>query len=204
MPPRGRILILNERDPLHPRAGGVETHVAEVSRRMAEAGQFGEELGVPLVRKPRVVEGLLVDRVGHQGGGPSVANETRRDLDRGHDRGRPIDLGRDRYHRKRDIEYRRCLFRRLDRPNGRRNSETIRESGESGRIIDHEKAWGILVAAMPSHQRYIAADPGRISHRQRHGAGWPRRGHVRMSTTAARRMSRRYRRDISSSRRLVS
>jgi glycosyltransferase involved in cell wall biosynthesis len=33
-----RILILNERDPLHPAAGGVEVHVAEVSRRMAEMG----------------------------------------------------------------------------------------------------------------------------------------------------------------------
>jgi glycosyltransferase involved in cell wall biosynthesis len=38
MPERGRILILNERDPEHPRAGGVESHIAEVSRRMAEAG----------------------------------------------------------------------------------------------------------------------------------------------------------------------
>lgn len=33
-----RILILNERDPEHPRAGGVESHVAEISRRLAERG----------------------------------------------------------------------------------------------------------------------------------------------------------------------
>jgi len=38
MSSRGRILILNERDPEHPRSGGVESHIAEVSRRMVEMG----------------------------------------------------------------------------------------------------------------------------------------------------------------------
>jgi glycosyltransferase involved in cell wall biosynthesis len=33
-----RVLILNERDPLHPRAGGAEVHVAEIARRLAAAG----------------------------------------------------------------------------------------------------------------------------------------------------------------------
>jgi glycosyltransferase involved in cell wall biosynthesis len=33
-----RVLLLNERDPLHPAAGGAEVHVAEVSRRMAAMG----------------------------------------------------------------------------------------------------------------------------------------------------------------------
>lgn len=33
-----RVLILNERDPLHPRAGGAEVHVAEIARRLADRG----------------------------------------------------------------------------------------------------------------------------------------------------------------------
>ena len=33
-----RVLILNERDPLHPRAGGAETHVYEIMGRLAERG----------------------------------------------------------------------------------------------------------------------------------------------------------------------
>ena len=36
--PRVRILILNERDPRHPRAGGAETHVHEVFGRLAARG----------------------------------------------------------------------------------------------------------------------------------------------------------------------
>jgi glycosyltransferase involved in cell wall biosynthesis len=38
MPPPCRVLILNERDPRHPAAGGAEVHVAEISRRMAAMG----------------------------------------------------------------------------------------------------------------------------------------------------------------------
>jgi len=33
-----RVLILNERDPLHPRTGGAETHVHEIFRRLASRG----------------------------------------------------------------------------------------------------------------------------------------------------------------------
>jgi glycosyltransferase involved in cell wall biosynthesis len=33
-----RVLVLNERDPLHPKAGGAEVHVAEVARHMAGLG----------------------------------------------------------------------------------------------------------------------------------------------------------------------
>jgi glycosyltransferase involved in cell wall biosynthesis len=33
-----RVLVLNERDPLHPKAGGAEIHVAEIFRRLAERG----------------------------------------------------------------------------------------------------------------------------------------------------------------------
>ncbi len=66
MPPRGRILILNERDPLHPRAGGVETHVAEVSRRMAEAGYEITLLAssFPGSRPTERVSGMEVRRLG--------------------------------------------------------------------------------------------------------------------------------------------
>ncbi len=38
MNPSGRILVLNERDPRHPKAGGAETHVAEIFARLAESG----------------------------------------------------------------------------------------------------------------------------------------------------------------------
>ncbi len=38
MHPPHRVLVLNERDPLHPAAGGAEVHVAEVSRRLAAMG----------------------------------------------------------------------------------------------------------------------------------------------------------------------
>ena len=34
----GRVLILNERDPLHPKAGGAETHVYEIFSRLAARG----------------------------------------------------------------------------------------------------------------------------------------------------------------------
>ena len=39
-----RILILNERDPRHPKAGGAETHVHEVFRRLAARGHAVTEL----------------------------------------------------------------------------------------------------------------------------------------------------------------
>lgn len=38
MPEPCRVLILNERDPRHPRAGGAEVHVAEISRRLSAEG----------------------------------------------------------------------------------------------------------------------------------------------------------------------
>ena len=38
MPSPCRVLILNERDPRHPAAGGAEVHIAEISRRMAAMG----------------------------------------------------------------------------------------------------------------------------------------------------------------------
>ena len=66
MSSRARILILNERDPLHPAAGGVEVHVAEVSRRMAEMGyeitlaSSGFDGGAPRER----VSGMDVHRLG--------------------------------------------------------------------------------------------------------------------------------------------
>ena len=33
-----RVLVLNERDPHHPKAGGAEIHVAEIFRRLAARG----------------------------------------------------------------------------------------------------------------------------------------------------------------------
>jgi len=38
MPPACRVLVLNERDPLHPAAGGAEVHVSEICTRLASRG----------------------------------------------------------------------------------------------------------------------------------------------------------------------
>lgn len=38
MPSRPRLLVLNERDPLHPKAGGAEVHVSEIFGRLAARG----------------------------------------------------------------------------------------------------------------------------------------------------------------------
>lgn len=38
MSPPGRVLVLNERDPRHPKAGGAETHVAEIFARLVARG----------------------------------------------------------------------------------------------------------------------------------------------------------------------
>ena len=41
MSPRpDRVLVLNERDPRHPKAGGAEVHVAEIFRRLCSAHQL--------------------------------------------------------------------------------------------------------------------------------------------------------------------
>jgi len=37
-PARSRILVLNERDPLHPLAGGAEIHVYEIMSRLVARG----------------------------------------------------------------------------------------------------------------------------------------------------------------------
>src|SRR2546425_5739733 len=39
-----RILILNERDPRHPKTGGAETHVHEIFRRIAARGHAVTEI----------------------------------------------------------------------------------------------------------------------------------------------------------------
>lgn len=61
-----RILILNERDPAHPRAGGVECHVAEISRRMAERGYEITLLasGFPGAPPRERISGMDVRRLG--------------------------------------------------------------------------------------------------------------------------------------------
>ena len=66
MSSRGRILILNERDPEHPRSGGVESHVAEVSRRMAEMGYEITLLasGFPGASPRARIAGMDVHRLG--------------------------------------------------------------------------------------------------------------------------------------------
>jgi glycosyltransferase involved in cell wall biosynthesis len=66
MPPPCRVLILNERDPAHPAAGGAEVHVAEVARRMAAMGYELTQLAVrfPGAAERERLDGLEVRRLG--------------------------------------------------------------------------------------------------------------------------------------------
>jgi len=66
MPPPCRILILNQRDPRHPAAGGAEVHVAEISRRMAAMGyQLTQAaVGFPGAPDREQLDGLEVIRLG--------------------------------------------------------------------------------------------------------------------------------------------
>jgi glycosyltransferase involved in cell wall biosynthesis len=81
-----RILILNERDPEHPRAGGVESHVAEISRRLAEKGHEITLLASSFGSTPRRarISGMEVRRLGplatyYPRAVWTCARETRRD-----------------------------------------------------------------------------------------------------------------------------
>jgi glycosyltransferase involved in cell wall biosynthesis len=61
-----RVLVLNERDPLHPAAGGAEVHVAEVAKRMAAMGFETTQVacGFPGAPARAELEGLRVRRLG--------------------------------------------------------------------------------------------------------------------------------------------
>ncbi|MDH5306879.1 MAG: glycosyltransferase family 4 protein [Myxococcales bacterium] len=61
-----RVLLLNERDPLHPRAGGAETHVAEIFGRLARAGFEVNLASCSFDAAPRRAEvsGMHVERLG--------------------------------------------------------------------------------------------------------------------------------------------
>ena len=66
MPHPLRVLLLNERDPRHPAAGGAEVHVAEVSRRMAALGFEITQVacGFPGSAASEAQDGLRVRRLG--------------------------------------------------------------------------------------------------------------------------------------------
>ena len=61
-----RVLILNERDPLHPRAGGAELHVAEIFGRLAGRGYEVSLLAStpPGASEREDVDGIDVRRLG--------------------------------------------------------------------------------------------------------------------------------------------
>jgi glycosyltransferase involved in cell wall biosynthesis len=61
-----RVLVLNERDPLHPRAGGAEVHVAQISRRLAALGYEITQLACsfPGAAEEQEIDGLRVRRLG--------------------------------------------------------------------------------------------------------------------------------------------
>jgi glycosyltransferase involved in cell wall biosynthesis len=61
-----RILLLNERDPRHPRAGGAETHVYELLSRLVRRGHEVTQLasGFPGGAAQELVDGVSVRRLG--------------------------------------------------------------------------------------------------------------------------------------------
>jgi glycosyltransferase involved in cell wall biosynthesis len=65
MPP-GRVLILNERDGRHPRAGGAEVHVAETFSRLAARGWAITQVACSVRDRPdrEEVDGMAVERLG--------------------------------------------------------------------------------------------------------------------------------------------
>jgi glycosyltransferase involved in cell wall biosynthesis len=61
-----RILLLNERDPLHPKTGGAETHVYEIFKRLASRGDSVHHLSASFsgCRTTEEVQGITVHRLG--------------------------------------------------------------------------------------------------------------------------------------------
>ena len=66
MPDPLRVLLLNERDPLHPKAGGAEVHVAEIAKRLAPRGIAMTQLAVGFAggAARQRLDGLEVRRLG--------------------------------------------------------------------------------------------------------------------------------------------
>lgn len=64
-----RVLVLNQRGPLHPEAGGAEVHVAEISKRLAPMGFEITQLacGFPGARSVEELDGMTVRRLGNLG-----------------------------------------------------------------------------------------------------------------------------------------
>lgn len=62
-----RVLILNERDPLHPKAGGAEVHVAEIAARLRAMGYELTQFACSHSGRPAVEElsGMTVRRLGN-------------------------------------------------------------------------------------------------------------------------------------------
>jgi len=63
-----RILILNERDPTHPLAGGAETHVYEIFSRLAERGHEVTHLAAAYrgAKREEMVQGVRVRRLANR------------------------------------------------------------------------------------------------------------------------------------------
>ena len=81
-----RVLVLNERDPQHPKAGGAEIHVAEIFRRLA-AQEYEITLAASGFRDGAAVDEIDGMRVWRLGGIPTyyprVAYTTVRDTRQG-------------------------------------------------------------------------------------------------------------------------
>jgi glycosyltransferase involved in cell wall biosynthesis len=84
-PEASRILLLNERDPRHPRSGGAETHVFEIMSRLVQRGHAVTQLaaGFPGGAPAETVDGVEVRRLGglaryYPAAALTCARETRR------------------------------------------------------------------------------------------------------------------------------
>src|SRR5207237_9816600 len=138
-------------------------------------GQRAEIFGMAGVTDPGTVQRLLVDRV----------RDDRRRSARLHLGDSAVDgaddepcIGRawsprlgeafaaDWQNRQRVGKYLGRVSRRRDRPYRYRPTKPRRQSREPVRIVDHIKQRYAVTAPQPGLQRDLAADPGRLAHRQ--------------------------------------
>jgi hypothetical protein len=142
--------------------------------------QLAQIFGVAGMAEAGAVQRLLVDRVGDDRRRLSVAYIGGRAVDRGDDpsrigRVRPAGAGQalaaDRRHRQRIGKHRGRALRRVDRLHRHPPAEPRRQRRQPIRIVDHIErrhptAFAYVIAAAPGFEGDLAADPGRLAHRQ--------------------------------------
>ncbi len=164
----------------------------------AGAGQLGQIFGVAGMAKPGPIEGVLVDRIGHDRRRPPGTNVGDGGVDRADDRRHVggVGLSRAAAHRCPERRYRKRRdkdFGRLrgigDRPDRHPPIEPSRQPGQPLGVVDHIELRHSRGAAEPGLERNFAANAGGLPHRQGERQGHP--AHTLTSTNAVRRRSRR-------------